>query len=59
MADMPVIEAEFVVVDPSPEMESMPQGARWTFWEDDFPRLAGLAAALGIALVLRIIFRHH
>lgn len=56
---MPVIEAEFVVVDPSPEMESMPQGARWTFWEDDFPRLAGLAAALGIALVLRIIFRHH
>jgi hypothetical protein len=66
----PVIDAEFEVIStgrPAPlgEMRGLPPPgyvapppARWTFWGDDLPNLAGIVAAVAVAIAIRAFFHH-
>ncbi len=63
--DLPIIDVEFEVIelafadrddvatDDGADQDAIDAG-RWTFWDDDFPLIAGLAAGLAIAIAFAL-----
>jgi hypothetical protein len=64
MVTPPIIDAEFEVISSGhlPTVPLLrgapPQSGRWTFWGDDLPNLAGIAAMFAGAIFLAAVFHH-